>query len=205
LPRRAISSFSRVSIRFIAVSFDLARATQKVLASLAPHGGGGGSDGRAEDREADDYSPDRKSSSIRVRRAAVRAGFVVREGARLLGSVRLWSIAIDGAPALFLGPIAVVADNRKAGLGAELVEACLAHAAEAGLGVLLVGDAPYFGRFGFTAAPDVRLPGPVDPRRLLWRGEGQPRGAGTALSRPGRRLAGIVCWRCGTRRPGARR
>ena len=115
-------------------------------------------------------------------RAAVRAGFVVREGARLLGSVRLWSIAIDGVPALFLGPIAVVADNRKAGLGAELVEACLAHAADAGLGVLLVGDAPYFGRFGFTAAPDVRLPGPVDPRRLLWRGEGKPVGTVTALS-----------------------
>ncbi len=113
-------------------------------------------------------------------RAAVRAGFVVREGARLLGSVRLWSIAIDGAPALFLGPIAVVADNRKAGLGADLVEACLAHAADAGLGVLLVGDAPYFGRFGFTAAQDVRLPGPVDPRRVLWRGEGRPVGAVTA-------------------------
>ena len=115
-------------------------------------------------------------------RAAVVAGFVARDGERLLGSVRLWSIAIDGAPALFLGPIAVAADNRKAGLGAELVQACLGHAAEAGLGVLLVGDVPYFGRFGFTAAPEVRLPGPVDPRRLLWRGEGQPVGAVTARS-----------------------
>ncbi|MFN3930331.1 MAG: GNAT family N-acetyltransferase [Brevundimonas sp.] len=113
-------------------------------------------------------------------RAGVRAGFVVREGTRLLGSVRLWSIAIDGAPALFLGPIAVAADNRKAGLGADLVEACLAHATAAGLGVLLVGDAPYFGRFGFTAAPEVRLPGPVDPARLLWRGEGSPGGMVTA-------------------------
>lgn len=115
-------------------------------------------------------------------RAAIVAGFVARDGERLLGSVRLWSIAIDGAPALFLGPIAVAADNRKAGLGAELVQACLGHAAEAGLGVLLVGDVPYFGRFGFTAAPEVRLPGPVDPRRLLWRGEGQPVGAVTARS-----------------------
>jgi len=115
-------------------------------------------------------------------RAAIVAGFVARDGERLLGSVRLWSIAIDGAPALFLGPIAVAADNRKAGLGAELVQACLGHAAEAGLGVLLVGDVPYFGRFGFTTAPEVRLPGPVDPRRLLWRGEGQPVGAVTARS-----------------------
>jgi predicted N-acetyltransferase YhbS len=114
-------------------------------------------------------------------KAAIQAGFVVREGSRLLGSVRLWSIAIDGVPALFLGPIAVAVDNRRAGLGADLVEACLAQASALDMGVLLVGDAPYFGRFGFTAAPDVRLPGPVDPRRLLWRGVGRPSGAVTAL------------------------
>ena len=110
-------------------------------------------------------------------RAAVVAGFVARDGARLVGSVRLWSITIDGVPALFLGPIAVAADNRKAGLGADLVQACLTWAAGKGMDVLLVGDTPYFGRFGFTAAPDVRLPGPVDARRVLWRGADQPSGA----------------------------
>jgi predicted N-acetyltransferase YhbS len=109
-------------------------------------------------------------------RAAVVAGFVARDGPRLVGSVRLWSITIDGAPTLFLGPIAVAAGDRKAGLGADLVRACLTWAAEQGLGVLLVGDTPWFGRFGFTPAPDVRLPGPVDPRRVLWHGAGQPSG-----------------------------
>ena len=109
-------------------------------------------------------------------RAPVATGFVAREGATLLGSVRLWSITIGGTPALFLGPIAVAADNRRAGLGAELVQACLARAAGAGRGVLLVGDAPYFARFGFVAAPDVRLTGPVDPRRVLWRGDDLPAG-----------------------------
>lgn len=109
-------------------------------------------------------------------RAAVVAGFVARDGERPLGSVRLWSITIGGTPALFLGPIAVAAANRKAGLGADLVQACLNWAADRGIGVLLVGDTPYFGRFGFTVAPDVRLPGPVDPRRVLWRGAGQPSG-----------------------------
>jgi predicted N-acetyltransferase YhbS len=109
-------------------------------------------------------------------RAPVATGFVAREGVNLLGSVRLWSITIGGRPALFLGPIAVAPGNRRAGLGAELVQACLARAAEGGLGVLLVGDAPYFGRFGFVVAPDVRLTGPVDPRRVLWRGEGLPSG-----------------------------
>ena len=109
-------------------------------------------------------------------RAPLAAGFVARDGAGLLGSVRLWSITVGGAPALFLGPIAVAAGNRRAGLGADLVQACLTWAAEARQGVLLVGDAPYFGRFGFTAAPEVRLRGPVDQRRVLWRGEGRPSG-----------------------------
>ena len=109
-------------------------------------------------------------------RARIAAGFVTREDGRIVGSVRLWSITIGGEPALFLGPIAVAADSRKAGLGADLVQACLTFAAGTGQGVLLVGDAPYFGRFGFTAVPGVRMPGPVDPRRLLWHGEGEPVG-----------------------------
>jgi predicted N-acetyltransferase YhbS len=110
-------------------------------------------------------------------RATVAVGFVARDGATLLGSVRLWSITVGGRRALFLGPIAVAADNRRAGLGAELVQACLTWASDAGQGVLLVGDAPYFGRFGFEAAADVRLPGPVDPRRVLWRGDSAAAGA----------------------------
>lgn len=110
-------------------------------------------------------------------RAPVAAGFVARDGAQLLGSVRLWSITIGGVPALFLGPIAVAATNRKAGLGADLVHACLSFAAGAGKGVLLVGDAPYFGRFGFGPEPDVHMPGPADPRRVLWRGPTRPAGA----------------------------
>lgn len=102
-------------------------------------------------------------------KAGISAGFVVRDGGRIIGSVRLWRIAVGDTPALFLGPIAVDAASRRAGLGADLVAACVGHAKAAGTGgVLLVGDAPYFSRFGFQAAPDVRLPGPADQRRLLW-------------------------------------
>lgn len=102
-------------------------------------------------------------------RAGLAAGFVAREGGRVIGSVRLWNVMVGDTPALFLGPIAVDADARRAGLGADLVEACIAHAKASGsAGVLLVGDPPYFGRFGFVAAPEVTLAGPVDPRRLLW-------------------------------------
>ena len=107
-------------------------------------------------------------------RARVVAGFVAREDRQVIGSVRLWAITIGGEPALFLGPIAVSAASRRAGLGADLVQACLDHAGQTG--VLLVGDLPYFGRFGFRAAPDARLSGPVDQRRVLWRGECEPAG-----------------------------
>lgn len=105
--------------------------------------------------------------------AGVAAGFVARDGGRVVGSVRLWAITVGGRPAVFLGPIAVAADCRRGGLGADLVKACLDHADAAGRGVLLVGDPPYFGRFGFAAAPRARLPGPVDQRRVLWLGEGE--------------------------------
>lgn len=108
--------------------------------------------------------------------AAAAAGFVARDGGRLVGSVRLWPIVVGGTPALFLGPIAVAADRRKGGLGGDLVQACLDFAAGAELGILLVGDLPYFGRFGFEPAADVRLPGPADPRRILWRGATPPAG-----------------------------
>lgn len=113
-------------------------------------------------------------------RARIAAGFVSREDGQIIGSVRLWAIAIGGEPALFLGPIAVSTANRRVGLGADLVQACLDHAGDAG--ILLVGDLPYFGRFGFRAAPDVRLSGPVDQRRVLWRGEGEAVGMVQARS-----------------------
>jgi predicted N-acetyltransferase YhbS len=112
-------------------------------------------------------------------RARIAAGFVTREDGRIVGSVRLWSITVGGEAALFLGPIAVAADCRRAGLGADLVQACVDHAG--GVGILLVGDLPYFGRFGFRPAPEVRLSGPVDQRRVLWRGEGDPAGLVQAL------------------------
>lgn len=107
-------------------------------------------------------------------RARIAAGFVAREDGRVIGSVRLWAITVGGAPALFLGPIAVAPDSRRAGLGADLVQACVEQAGD--VGILLVGDLPYFGRFGFRPAPEARLAGPVDQRRVLWRGEGEPKG-----------------------------
>ena len=106
----------------------------------------------------------------RLREAAhLAAGFCAFEGERLIGSVRLWSITVGEARSVFLGPIAVDVASRRGGLGAELVQACLDEAKAMTLdGVLLVGDPPYFSRFGFLPAPDAVLSGPVDRRRVMW-------------------------------------
>lgn len=130
-----------------------------------------------EDRDAvealvmDAFGPGRfVKTAERIRESArMAAAFVAREDGRLTGSVRLWAIRVDGLDALFLGPITVAKDARRGGLGADLVGACIGEAQARGVaGVLLVGDAAYFQRFGFQPAPDVRLPGPADPRRVLW-------------------------------------
>ena len=89
---------------------------------------------------------------------------------RLVGSVRQWSIRIGAAPAIFLGPLAVEAEMRKYGVGGALVaRGCEAAKAAGERAVLLVGDPPYFERFGFqaTAPGSIVLPDPVDPRRVL--------------------------------------
>lgn len=95
---------------------------------------------------------------------------VARQDGRLIGCSRLWPIHIGGRPALLLGPFAVDAESRSAGLGAALIEWCCQRAAEAGHDlILLVGDAPYFERCGFSPARDCKLPGPVNPKRVLVR------------------------------------
>jgi len=101
---------------------------------------------------------------------APELSFVAVEDGRVLGSVRMWRVTAGEQPIVFLGPLAVEASERKHGLGALLVErACAAAQAAGEAAVVLVGDVPFFGRVGFDIATDVRLPGPVDPRRVLSR------------------------------------
>lgn len=89
----------------------------------------------------------------------------------LEGTIRYWPITIGGTvPALLLGPIAVTPKWQGGGLGSKLIRMSLNKAAAAGHRiVLLVGDAPYYNRFGFTRdlARPLALPGPVDPDRFL--------------------------------------
>jgi len=89
---------------------------------------------------------------------------------RLVGTVRLWHVSAGGVPALVLGPLAVDPSCRKLGIGRALVQRALAAAKARGHGaVLLLGDAPYYTRFGFSALKtgELRLPGPFEPDRLL--------------------------------------
>lgn len=95
---------------------------------------------------------------------------VALDGPRLVGTIRLWHVEAGDVPALLLGPVAVRGDWRSRGIGAALVETSLKRARAGGHGaVLLVGDAPYYGRFDFRRdfTLDLSLPGPVDPDRFL--------------------------------------
>ena len=119
------------------------------------------------------YGPIRFSkTSERLREGRLpELSFVATSGRRLVGTVRLWSVSAGpDRPALLLGPLAVAPDCRKRGIGSTLMQFALRDAGRLGHGaVLLVGDAPYYGRFGFsnerTAA--LWLPGPYERHRLL--------------------------------------
>jgi predicted N-acetyltransferase YhbS len=89
---------------------------------------------------------------------------------RLVGTVRLWHVSAGGTPALVLGPLAVGDAYRKLGVGAALMDHALAAARARGHhAVLLLGDAPYYERFGFSAekARELALPGTFERERLL--------------------------------------
>jgi predicted N-acetyltransferase YhbS len=95
----------------------------------------------------------------------------VSKSGRLIGSIRLWDVLAGSAgTSLLLGPLAVDGQHKGRGIGAALMRHALAEAERLGhASVILVGDAPYYGRFGFRPEPvqDLHLPGPVDRSRFL--------------------------------------
>jgi predicted N-acetyltransferase YhbS len=97
--------------------------------------------------------------------------FVATDHGQVVGTLRLWHIAAEsGQRALLLGPLAVAASHRNCGIGSDLVQHALRAAGRLGhKAVLLMGDPPYYGRFGFSAekASALRLPGPYERHRLL--------------------------------------
>lgn len=128
----------------------------------------------------------RKKSSEKIRRGRKPSeglALVARDaGGKVVGTVRLWDVAVGIAPlpnkgegdlempALLLGPLAVDPSVKSAGIGSALMRQAIAEATRLGHGaIILVGDAPYYGRFGFSAdsTGDLAMPGPFEKHRLL--------------------------------------
>ena len=109
------------------------------------------------------------------RKPVAPLSLVALDGEALVGTVRLWTVTTGRRRALLLGPLAVDPRWRDRGIGAALVEEALRRADAAGEDlVLLVGDAPYYARFGFRAeaTSGLWLPGPVERERFLGRSRG---------------------------------
>lgn len=116
----------------------------------------------------------RRKSSEKLRRGRLPSpglAFVARNGAgQLVGSVRLWDVAAGGKSLLLLGPLAVDTAVGGQGVGSALMRHAITRAKDLGHGaIVLVGDAPYYQRFGFSAGKtgSLMMPGPVERHRFL--------------------------------------
>ncbi len=111
------------------------------------------------------------SEKLRVNRVPALAFTAVDENGKLIGTVRLWNIIAGSAgSSLLLGPLAVNCQHQKFGIGRTLMEAAIFASRDYGAdSILLVGDEPYYSRFGFSAAltRSLHLPGPVERNRFL--------------------------------------
>lgn len=134
----------------------------------------------ADDAEAIDrlnertFGPGRYAkTAYRIREGvghALELSFTARVGTLLVGSVRLSPVRIGATPALLLGPLTVEPDFRDQGIGQILIVRAHEEAKSKGHRlVVLVGDEPYYGKVGFKRTPrgQMKMPGPVDPARLL--------------------------------------
>lgn len=94
---------------------------------------------------------------------------VARDESGILGgAVRCWPVCVGDLGAVLLGPIAVHPTRQGEGLGALLLLQTLELARAIGKDrVMLVGDAPYYGRFGFVRLDHVTMPPPTNPDRVL--------------------------------------
>lgn len=117
----------------------------------------------------------RKKSSERLRENRLPADGLALSAklgnGRIVGTLRLWHVlAGENSPALLLGPLAVHPAYRKRGIGSALMRDAIACAKALGhRAIVLVGDEPYYRRFGFSNAltSGLHMPGPFERHRLL--------------------------------------
>ena len=118
------------------------------------------------------FAPGREAlSSYRLREGVAPVAalcFVAREGGIVGGAIRNWPVSVAGLPALLLGPVAVHPTRQGEGLGGFLMGAVIDEARALGWDrLMLVGDAPYYARFGFKRLTGVEMPPPTNPDRVL--------------------------------------
>ncbi|WP_261195307.1 GNAT family N-acetyltransferase [Pseudoruegeria sp. SHC-113] len=119
------------------------------------------------------FAPGREAlSSYRLRDGVppvARLCMVARDVDGIMaGAIRYWPVNVGADEALLLGPVAVHPTRQGEGLGGLLMYESLANAAKYGWGrILLVGDYPYYSRFGFERLADVHMPPPTNPDRVL--------------------------------------
>ena len=126
------------------------------------------------------FGPARYSKTCEVFRAgrlpARRLSLVARgpgvepTGSDIVATVRLWHVDAGGVAALVLGPLAVEPRFRREGIGGRLMAEAISRAGSLGHGaILLIGDEPYYRRFGFEQRHTLplRMPGPVEATRFL--------------------------------------
>ncbi|MEM7630973.1 MAG: N-acetyltransferase [Pseudomonadota bacterium] len=121
------------------------------------------------------FAPGREAlSSYRLRDdvpPVPELSYVARDaGGILAGAIRYWPVRVGSDDALLLGPIAVHPTRQGEGLGGALIRETLAVAGGVHWArVMLVGDAPYYSRFGFARLQGVEMPPPTNPDRVLGR------------------------------------
>ncbi|MBK1636378.1 GNAT family N-acetyltransferase [Rhodovulum adriaticum] len=119
------------------------------------------------------FAPGREAlSSYRLREGVPPVAplcLIARDaGGILAAAIRYWPVQVGGAQALLLGPIAVHPTRQGEGLGAALIRESVERARALGFArVMLVGDAPYYSRFGFARLDGVEMPPPTNPDRVL--------------------------------------
>ncbi|MEM7074279.1 MAG: N-acetyltransferase [Pseudomonadota bacterium] len=141
------------------------------------------------------FAPGREAlSSYRLRdgvEAVAPLCLVARDAQDILaGAIRVWPVRVgpEDAPALLVGPIAVHPTRQGEGLGGLLIREVLQRAGDAGWDrAMLVGDLPYYSRFGFDRLGGVDMPNPTNPDRVL--GHALSDGAWDGMAGPVRRDA----------------